>query len=70
MGPEAAVIVKTKKRATSGEITIEAAAAWCRWHPDKIRPACESGNFPPAVRNGDDWIISVKRLERWLDEAP
>lgn len=25
--------------------------------------------FPAAVRCGDDWAISVKRLERWLGEG-
>jgi hypothetical protein len=59
-------MTKTKTRPTSGEITIEAASTWLHWHPEKIRAACEAGNFPPAVRHGDDWIISVKRLERWL----
>jgi hypothetical protein len=63
-------MTKTKKRTTSGEISIAEAVAWIHWHPDKIRAMCEAGNFPPAVRHGDDWVISVKRLERWLGEEP
>jgi hypothetical protein len=62
-------MTKSKKRATSGEITIAEAVAWTGWTEVGIRAACEAGNFPPAVRHGDDWVISVKRLERWLDEG-
>jgi hypothetical protein len=70
LGRKAAVVVsrsKTKK-ATCGEISIQEAVAWINWTEDGILAACESGNFPPAVRHGDGWIISVKRLERWLGE--
>lgn len=63
-------MTKTKKRATSGEITIAEAVAWIGWTEVGIRAACERGEFPPAVRNGDDWLISVKRLERWLGDGP
>jgi len=62
-------MTKTKRRPTSGEITVEAAAAWIGWHPEKIRAASESGQFPPAARSGDDWVISVRKLERWLGES-
>jgi hypothetical protein len=60
---------KTKKKPRPTEITISEAVAWVHWHPEKIRAACEAGNFPPASRHGDDWIISVKRLDRWLAEG-
>jgi hypothetical protein len=61
-------VTKTMKRPTSGEITISEAVAWVGWREEGILAACEAGNFPPAVRSGDGWVISVKRLERWLGE--
>jgi hypothetical protein len=63
-------MTRTKNRPTSGEISISEAVAWVGWTADGIRAACEAGNFPPAVRCGDDWVISVKRLGRWLGESP
>ncbi len=47
-------------------MTVNQAAMEIDWHPDKIRAWAERGEIPPASRHGDDWVISVPKLERWL----
>lgn len=49
-----------------GHITVEAAAAYAHWDAKYIRAKCEAGEFPPGIRWRDDWIVNVKRMNRWL----
>ncbi len=54
------------KRPARSQITINQAAMEALMSPDKIRYMCERGEFPPAVPDGDDFVVIVERLNRWL----
>ena len=47
-------------------ITIPEAARRLGLHPDTIYDRCREGAFPPALKLGARWLVSVPRLERWL----
>jgi predicted DNA-binding transcriptional regulator AlpA len=35
-------------------------------HPDTLYRLCRAGQFPPAIKIGRQWRISVPRLQRFL----
>jgi excisionase family DNA binding protein len=47
-------------------ISIPEAAVRVDLHPDTLYRLCRSGQFPPAIRLGSRWRVSVPRLERYL----
>ena len=51
-------------------ITIPAAARRIGKHRDTLYKLAATGEFPPAVRIGSRWLVSVPRLERFLHGEP
>jgi excisionase family DNA binding protein len=47
-------------------ITIPEAAQRVGLHVDTLYRLCRTGQFPPAIRIGARWRVSVPRLERFL----
>jgi len=47
-------------------ISIPEAARRVGLHPDTLYRLCRMGRFPPAIQIGSRWIVSVPRLERYL----
>jgi excisionase family DNA binding protein len=47
-------------------ISIPEAARLIELHPDTLYRLCRSGQFPPAIKIGSRWRVSVPRLERYL----
>lgn len=47
-------------------LTIPQAAARIGIHRDTLYRLAATGQFPPAVRIGARWLVSVPRLERFL----
>jgi predicted DNA-binding transcriptional regulator AlpA len=47
-------------------ISIPEAARRIGSHPDTLYNLARLGEFPPAVRIGHRWKVSVPRLERFL----
>jgi predicted DNA-binding transcriptional regulator AlpA len=47
-------------------ISVPEAAKRIGRSADSIYSLCRKGDFPPAVRIGGKWVVSVPRLERWL----
>lgn len=47
-------------------ITVTEAARRVGLHPDTLYGLCRAGQFPPAIRLGRRWRVSVPRLERFL----
>lgn len=47
-------------------ISIPQAALRIGRSSDSIYSLCRKGEFPPAIRIGGKWVVSVPRLERWL----
>lgn len=47
-------------------ITVPEAARRIGMHPDTLYRLCRAGQFPPAIKIGSRWKVSVPRLERYL----
>ena len=47
-------------------ITVPDTAHRIDLHPDTLYRLCRSGQFPPAIKIGSRWRVSVPRLERYL----
>ncbi len=47
-------------------LTIPQAAKRVGIHSDSLYRLCRAGQFPPAVKVGSSWRVSVPRLERYL----
>jgi excisionase family DNA binding protein len=47
-------------------ISIPQAARRVGLHADTLYRLCRMGQFPPAIRIGARWRVSVPRLERYL----
>ncbi len=47
-------------------ISIPDAAGRIGLHPDTLYRLCRTGQFPPAIKIGSRWRVSVPRLERYL----
>ena len=50
-------------------ISIPQAAQRLGLHPDTLYRLARTGQFPPAVHVGAKWLVSVRRLERFLHGA-
>ena len=51
-------------------ITLPEAAKRIGIHRDTMYRLARTGQFPPAIRVGTRWRVSVPRLERWLHGEP
>jgi excisionase family DNA binding protein len=47
-------------------ISIAEAARRLGFHRDTLYRLARTGQFPPAVRLGSRWLVSVPRLDRFL----
>jgi len=47
-------------------ISIPQAAERLGLHPDTLYRLARTGQFPPAVQIGANWLVSVPRLDRFL----
>jgi excisionase family DNA binding protein len=47
-------------------LTVPEAARRVGRHPETLYRLCRAGQFPPAVRIGSGWLVSVPRLDAWL----
>lgn len=47
-------------------LTVPQAAPLVDLHPDTLYRLCRTGQFPPAVKIGAHWRVSVPRLQRYL----
>lgn len=48
-------------------ISIPETARRVGFHADTLYRLCRTGQFPPAVKIGGRWMVSVPRLQRYLD---
>jgi excisionase family DNA binding protein len=51
-------------------LTMAEAAKRIGIHRDTLYKLSRTGQFPPAVRLGAKWLVSVPRLERFLHGEP
>lgn len=51
-------------------LTMTQAAERVGMHRDTLYKLARTGQFPPAVRIGSKWLVSVPRLERFLHGEP
>jgi len=62
--------VKTVESPAPDLLTIGEAANRLGVHRDTLYRLAKTGQFPPAVRLGARWLVSVPRLERFLHGEP
>jgi excisionase family DNA binding protein len=55
-----------KRAAIVDLISVSEAARRVGVHTDTLYRLCRTGNFPPAIRIGGRWRVSVPRLDRYL----
>lgn len=47
-------------------ITVPEAGRRIGRSADSLYSLCRQDKFPPAIKIGGRWVVSVPRLERWL----
>ena len=63
---EADQVRETNRKAMADLISVREAAEIVKLHPDTLYLLCRTGQFPPAIKIGSRWRVSVPRLERFL----